>query len=155
MSYTFAGKFPLISSFPPTLPSSAGTAIYLSFGFNPDGGLFSVEIDGELEVDELDSFSAESALCKVGYSKESLENKDHIIVIETVGPSPQAPETSEGGLNVEGIMLVVFRTFSHNVWGVDFLQNNSVTSEEPPPEAPSPSGMPRWAKHYPLLCYDD
>ena len=96
-------------------------------------------------MDELDSFSAQSELCKVGYSKERLENSEHTIVIETVGPSPQAPETSEGGLDVASIMLVVLRTFSHNIWGVDFLPNDSVTSEEPLPEdQPSPSGMPRW-----------
>ena len=59
-------------------------------------------------MEDLDSYSADSELCKVGYSKESLENTEHTIIIETVGPSPQAPETSEGGLDVESIMLVVF-----------------------------------------------
>ena len=98
-------------------------------------------------MDQLDSFSSDSESCKVGYLKEGLENKEHTIVVESIGPSPQAPETSEGGLDVESILSVVFRKSSHNIWQVDLLQNNSVTSEDPPPDPtpPPPSSLPRWA----------
>jgi hypothetical protein len=104
MSYTFTGRFSPVSSFVRRYTASAGTAIYLHFGFSPDGGLFSVQFDGELEVDQLDSFSPDSGTCKVGYSKEGLENKEHTIVVETIGPSPLASEESQGGLDVEGIV---------------------------------------------------
>jgi hypothetical protein len=83
----------------------AGTAIYLSLAVNPDGGLSSVELDGELETNQLDSYAADTN-CKVGYSKEGLENKPHSIVITSLGPSPQAPVTSPGGLDIENIMFV-------------------------------------------------
>ena len=84
----------------------AGTAIFLNLAASPDGGLYSVELDGE--TTQLDSYAADTSTCKVGYSKQGLENKLHSIVVTTLGPSPQAPSTSAGVLDIENIMLVSF-----------------------------------------------
>jgi hypothetical protein len=81
----------------------------LNLAANPDGGLYSVELDGE--TTQLDSYAADTTSCKVGFAKEGLENKQHSIVITTLGPSPQAPVTSPGVLDIENIMLVFF------LWG--------------------------------------
>jgi hypothetical protein len=84
-----------------------GTAIYLKLGTGPDSGVFQVELDGESQ--QVDSFSAVDDTCKVGYKREHLEDKQHDMVITTLGPSPQAPQAnSDGTLDIENIMYVVF-----------------------------------------------
>jgi hypothetical protein len=69
--------------------------------------VFQVELDGESQ--QVDSFSAVDDTCKVGYKKENLEDKQHDMVITTLGPSPQAPRPdSDGTVDIENIMYVVF-----------------------------------------------
>ena len=85
--------------------SDAGTALYLKLGSGPESGVFSVELDGEAE--KVDSFAmVDNTTCKVGYQKEGLENKEHNMIITSLGASPQAPQTA-GTLDVENIMYVL------------------------------------------------
>ena len=71
----------------------------------PDGGLFSVELDGQRM--ELDSYMPNIVSCQVGLvALDHLENESHTIFIVTLGPSPQASVTSSGGLHIEGIVSV-------------------------------------------------
>jgi hypothetical protein len=80
---------------------TTGKAVYLKLGTGPDSGVFRVELDGEVE--EVDSFEAVDNTCKVGYQKENLEDKQHNMIITTLGPSPQAPQ-ADGTLDIENIM---------------------------------------------------
>jgi hypothetical protein len=67
--------------------------------------VFQVELDGESQ--RVDSFSAVDNTCKVGYKKENLLDKQHDMVVTTLGPSPQAPRADSGGtVNIENIMYV-------------------------------------------------
>jgi hypothetical protein len=67
--------------------------------------VFQVDLDGESQ--QVDSFSAVDNTCKVGYKKENLVDKQHDMVITTLGPSPQAPQAaSDGTVNIENIMYV-------------------------------------------------
>jgi len=67
--------------------------------------VFRVELDGESQ--EVDSFSAVDDTCKIGYKKENLADKQHTMIITTLGPSPQAPQTDgDATVDIENIMYV-------------------------------------------------
>jgi len=76
----------------------------MKIGSGPDGGSYSTTIDDS--TTNHDSFSASSAVCDIGFKRENLENKQHVIVVKTLGVSPQAPVGSTGGLDFEGLMCV-------------------------------------------------
>jgi hypothetical protein len=49
---------------------------------------------------------ASSPVCTVGFKKENLENKDHVVVVKSLGVSAQAPVGNAASLDFEGLMCV-------------------------------------------------
>jgi hypothetical protein len=83
---------------------TSGTAIYINTGSGPDGGTYSTTIDNK--TTENDSFLASGTSCEVGFKSENLANEKHVVVVKTLGVSPQAPVGNAAALDFEGMMCV-------------------------------------------------
>jgi len=88
-----------------------GGAIYLGSTRDANAGVFVVMLDNVQT--KIDGFSASSDdSCAFTFSKEDLSAGFHNLSVSYVGRSPQAPDTSSGSFELNGIQLIAADTSS-------------------------------------------